>query len=354
MADPPQTHFLPSSAVSFDIGFLFPVTSQHDPTSSLYRVPPMWFSPEHAPSSSSAPAQTLPSLVSPLSLALALSPLLGSSQLFVGGGGGAGMMGFFSPEAPFLLPTPISTADFPRPRGLRLPRPRVVSETAAGPTVRKRGRDGRGDAAEGSHHHDSGSGELCCICLETLSSRKGWPLPCEHRLHALCLWGLLTMPCLGASSMLRCPLPRGKCQPLSLSLSVRVWWTWHWPRQVCRQAVDRHDLAALGYDVSPRHLAWAARTCADLRALRQHQGGGAAASAAAIRRCARLSAADGFVYNTCVVALERMLLHKLRLVDTLRDQLAHPSNADCDVTDVVRMSVDCHVEVLMHIPSGGA
>lgn len=127
------------------------------------------------------------------------------------------------------------------------------------------------------------------------------------------------------------------------------------PRPPCRQPIDRHDLSAMGYDVSPGHLSWVAGACGDLRTLRQGtHGGRSPPTADAIRRCARLNASDGFVYNTCLMAIERMLFHKGRLAESLREQLSVPENSGCDPCDFVRMSLDCHVDVLLHDPGVGA
>ena len=212
---------------------------------------------------------------------------------------------------------PISTVDFPRP------------------TDRKRTRRVRRPTARG---------EGCCICLESLAAPGRPPgaegggglrrprgsvvtLPCTHSLHDRCLWAVQTNGSLGATSMMRCPL--------------------------CRFALDRYSLYAMGYDVRPSQLVGIAGACGAFRALltndlwRQHRGPDARrlALVRAIRQCRSLSALDGFVYNTCVVALERMLQHKRLMVHTLRLQMGRRPP---DPMEVIRSTLAYHVDVLIH------
>lgn len=160
------------------------------------------------------------------------------------------------------------------------------------------------------------------MCLEMLTDPTVTTLPCRHRLHGKCLWGILTSTSLGAVSMMRCPL--------------------------CRQSMDRYDLAALQYPVSPSELARVSRGCGAWRSLLGGSlGVPSARVAASIQRCASLTARDGFVYNACVLALERMLHHKAGFARSLFAQLAAPLPTTADRCAFIDSSLACHVEVLI-------
>lgn len=312
------------------------------------------------------------SSVAPILLAMMETTIEGGGGIGPGlGGGGGGMFGFIgapSSGGNFLpltflthqhhvvpltpnttMPGPITTLDFPDPQ---------PTTAADGGTTSKR------RTALQSSHRASGAARsrkrarsappvvvtkddgCCCVCLDTLSlaDRQQQLLPCKHRLHARCLWGVLTSVTLGASSMMRCPL--------------------------CRCAIDRHDLQAMGYAVGPARLGTVARACRALWSLvhndlhptaaadAHHHEPRAQLVARAVRRSAGLSAVDGFLYNTCILSLERMLHHKINFVHTLREQLAvvtssHRPNAGrrptvIDRADFIASSLACHVDVLIH------
>lgn len=208
-------------------------------------------------------------------------------------------------------PAPITTREFPWRRG-----------------DRKRPLDSGGAKGRPRRRLDAGD-DVCAVCLEPLHRQVGL-LPCQHRLHHACLWGILPLPALGASAMLRCPL--------------------------CRHALDRHDLRALGYEVSPGRLARLARDCQHFRALLAGSSplaprGGPEHRAATVERvlaCSRLGPADGFLYNTCVLALDRMLHDRRQFAHTLAVQLASQHGDPPDTHDFVQMCLACHVEVLQH------
>jgi hypothetical protein len=70
----------------------------------------------------------------------------------------------------------------------------------------------------------------------------------------------------------------------------------------------------------------------------------------AICQAATLTARDGFVYNTCILSLERMLDHKLQFVHTLATQMSVQQRRGMwgagAMTDFVDSALACHVDVL--------
>ena len=132
---------------------------------------------------------------------------------------------------------------------------------------------------------------------------------------------------------------------------------------MCRAPVDRHDLLRAGYAVSPRRLsrgppsAWrgasapkqVGRACHALRALlvdRQRIQPPWVIRYLVDSRS--LTSMDGFVYNTCLLSLERMLHHKGNFVRTLQNQLAIMQHRSHMLTDFIDSSLACHVDVLIH------
>jgi hypothetical protein len=136
---------------------------------------------------------------------------------------------------------------------------------------------------------------------------------------------------------------------------------------LCRGTLDRYDLRNLGYSVSPMCLSSVATACADWRLLlhprQTHPHPGAMAKQ--VVRCARMSASDGFVYNCCVLAIDRMINHKRALVRILAVQwqvhqssfssslspLCADVSAAVDLADFVQQRLASHVEVLIHSAS---
>lgn len=232
-----------------------------------------------------------------------------------------------APAGSLSLPQAVSTVEFPAPEVVRGRRPRRGTGTPSRNVRRRRGSPTVPDEVR----------PLCCVCLDPVEDDAAQLPECQHTLHARCLWGVLTPACLGASSMMRCPL--------------------------CRHPLDRPALVALGYDVGPRTLARVAHAC---QAYRQLLSGNpatetgpradeapAAPLVRAIRAAATLTARDGFVYNTCLLALERMIRHKRTLSHSLAQQLAAwhaapPADETVTFDAVLAASVACHVDVLIH------
>jgi hypothetical protein len=235
------------------------------------------------------------------------------------------------------IPSPVSTADFP---------PRPARRSRVSTFGRKRAR--RIQAPDHS--------VTCCICLLNLEAddEDTVTLPCSHSLHRLCLFSVLTAPSLGANGMLRCPL--------------------------CRSSIDRHDLHTMGFfqgtplqaisgvDTSPGRLATAARRCNAIRTLSHGRLGHIAATtsqpvcrvvARLVQQCAGTEPLDGFLYNTCVLAIERSLFHKKHFSESM--QMQPPTNDSMDGVDTFRLQLargitqtlgscdgeDCHVDVLI-------
>jgi hypothetical protein len=213
---------------------------------------------------------------------------------------------------------PITTLDFPLTRHARsVANTRPRRHSIIPPNLSKRRR---------VPQEEDG---CCCICLEPLgtgtASLLGQLPGCNHVFHNHCLWGVLNSATLGASSMMRCPL--------------------------CRSPIDRHDLAGMGWNVKPRTLRCVASACNAYRSLLEshHAVPRGTFVAKAILAAASLTAADGFVYNTCVLALERMLRHKRSLVQSIKQQLGSRHRSRMfDRCDFIDSCLACHVDVLIH------
>lgn len=211
------------------------------------------------------------------------------------------------------IPGPITTREFPFPGGKKPP---YLKRSA--------------DADRG------GDTTACCpICLDPLTCGV-CRLFCDHRLHHQCLWGILPVSALGGCTMLRCPM--------------------------CRATMDRYTLRLLGYDVSVPNLRVVSRGCQDFRdmlhvnpmmGLLQVDGGQSPNPDSRRRMVHRilntclLGPADGFLYNVCVLAIDRMIADKRSFATNLRVQVA-TADACTDVHALVQAAVACHVDVLIH------
>lgn len=273
------------------------------------------------------------------------------------------------------LPGPISTLEFRMPDPVQCGRGGVDKKNPLHSMDRVLRTAARSEtAAPGRKRRRSGSARIppppegpedCCICLEIggiryfhiITITRGVPppralsphpnpqrhdLPCQHSFHAPCLWGVLTNLCLGSHSMMRCPL--------------------------CRYSVDRYDLQAMGYDVRPsnlRRISWGCTAYHDLvtgalSAVSIHPGGNSALSRSsrvtrAILRSATLTSMDGYVFNTCLLSLHRMIFHKINFAESLHQQMllmparGNDPAATCDERIAfVNSSLDCHIDVLIH------
>lgn len=180
----------------------------------------------------------------------------------------------FTPLPRMSLPVCVTTTEFPLPckkRGMARKRRLLVPRYA-------RARGNRKRVVTSDHEEDT-----CCVCLESLhgSNQNVITLSCDHTFHDRCLWSVQTNNAYGAKGMVRCPL--------------------------CRTPIDRYDLNAMGLDVSPSQLARIAIRCDALRRLQQNDPAPSSARTTwvkdAVRKCQPLTAVDGFLYNTCILAL---------------------------------------------------
>ena len=69
-----------------------------------------------------------------------------------------------------------------------------------------------------------------------------------------------------------------------------------------------------------------------------------------VTRCARLTPSDGFVYNSCILALDRMIAHKTTMARYFASQCRHEHSIPpgMDLADVVQQRLSVHLEVLLH------
>ena len=262
------------------------------------------------------------------------------------GGAGVGPPGGGGFPFPAALFRPAARPRSDRPRGCRQPPPFSLPPPA--PVTTAAFPDGRGAGRRpGRGQKRPRKGPACCICLEPLWSgdRRQLRLPCGHRFHNPCAYNLLTAGSLGAESMLRCPL--------------------------CRRTVDRYDLRAVpgGPCVGPAALRGVSRRCASFRALPLGSFAGAGAAAAApvaevvarlVQDCIATRASDGFVYNCCLLAIDRALFHRSNLIRVMDAQLrdacagAPARGGALDVAAFVETTVACHLEVLMRTATAPA
>lgn len=216
----------------------------------------------------------------------------------------------------FTIPRPMTTSSFPFQN---TPRRRAGKRTRGAP-VASRGRRCHSDPTD------------CPVCLETVcgSDPHTATLPCGHSMHSVCANGLLTLPVLGADSMMRCPL--------------------------CRCTVDRYDLLIMGMDVSPSRLRLVERRCAAVRSLAS--GGGMTPAslpdyggvAQLVRAAAKTESSDGFVYNTVLLALDRALFHRRGIVMNIAAQLIYKAATLRNPGDEIAFiegAVACHIQVLL-------
>lgn len=244
------------------------------------------------------------------------------------------------------LPRPISTADFPD-----------VSAPEVAPLRIKRARSttaGSGRPPRKLMKHASPA-VVCCICLETVGCGApraaedspppppcplmgATPLalqPCGHVMHTGCMCAVVVPAgAAGAEAVVRCPL--------------------------CRAALDRYDLGTMGFDVRPCALRVGAARCNALRHLRDGTLGAAVNTAQGESRghalarvlgiCRDVSMRDGFVYNVCVLGIERALYHRRELAIALHAELLRappPPPTATYVYDMVQVALGVHIDFLM-------
>lgn len=124
---------------------------------------------------------------------------------------------------------------------------------------------------------------------------------------------------------------------------------------MCRYSVDRYDLRTMGYNVSPLELKRIARGCTAFRFLmHSHQSVLRLSQVAhAIQDASSLTAKDGFIFNTCLLSLHRMIFQKASFAESLHAQLQLHRNPPLDRCSFISSSLACHVDVLMHTSNHG-
>lgn len=160
-------------------------------------------------------------------------------------------------------------------------------------------------------------GGTCCVCLEPMTKTKVVELPCHHHIDLLCLASVIPNVGLGSRSMIRCPL--------------------------CRYELDRYDLQNMGFLVTPQIIKHIERCCHGVRRLTNETQKTTAEVARLVRSCVGTCVSDGLVYNTCILAIERALHHKMLFIRSIEGNLQQRPEA-------IDASLACHVEVLMHLP----
>ncbi len=122
---------------------------------------------------------------------------------------------------------------------------------------------------------------------------------------------------------------------------------------MCRGAIDRFDLGAMGLDVSPAQLKRISARCDAVRAI--GAGGGMTttqrpdyeAVARLVRRCEGTRASDGFVFNVVLLSIERAIFHRKGFMQGLVGQLGRPFNAGLDEKSFIDNALASHVDVLI-------
>lgn len=140
-----------------------------------------------------------------------------------------------------------------------------------------------------SHVHTTEK-EKCSICLDNVRIHQSVLLPCSHSFHFKCITAVLPNAALGARSMLRCPL--------------------------CRFELDRHNLAFMGFDVSVSYLKTVSLRCDSIRLLNNGRIKTPAELATLINNSYRANFADGFLYNVCILPIERAIQHRKYVMQT--------------------------------------
>ena len=108
----------------------------------------------------------------------------------------------------------------------------------------------------------------------------------------------------------------------------------------------------MGIPVSPSRLKLVARRCNAIQSL--HMTVGLESSAMVcrlIRQCEGTAATDGFVYNTCLLAIDRSLSHKQTFMDVLKvdvhNQIRRGATTD-RMNTLIEEQLACHIDTLIH------
>lgn len=107
-----------------------------------------------------------------------------------------------------------------------------------------------------------------------------------------------------------------------------------------------------GFNVSPKRLHQAARCCNAIRTLSTTNGSTSHVSVCQlVRQCQKTEAIDGFLYNTCVLSIERSLAHKRMFIRGLTNEMNIPRrrrSISSSVISFIEERLACHIDVLIH------
>jgi hypothetical protein len=67
-----------------------------------------------------------------------------------------------------------------------------------------------------------------------------------------------------------------------------------------------------------------------------------------VSQCAKTEALDGFLYNTCLLAIERSIRHKQSFVRVLAIELNNSRQRRVVSETFIAERIACHVDVLIH------
>lgn len=65
-------------------------------------------------------------------------------------------------------------------------------------------------------------------------------------------------------------------------------------------------------------------------------------------QCTNTEALDGFLYNTCLLAIERSIRHKQSFVRALAVELLHSRRRRVVSNTFIAERLACHIDVLIH------
>jgi hypothetical protein len=111
----------------------------------------------------------------------------------------------------------------------------------------------------------------------------------------------------------------------------------------------------MAIDVSPQRLARAERRCMAIQSLHMVGGMTSSKTCQLIMRCTKTKAIDGFLYNTCLLAITRSLRQKQSFMMLLKTELSHQRRlgggsveSSQDLCKFIAERIACHVTVMIH------
>lgn len=167
----------------------------------------------------------------------------------------------------------------------------------------------------------------CPICLDVLGSDKVTTLPCGHKLHYKCCMALVPVyNVLGSLSMQRCPMCRTEIStedipaiigcPTANSVNFLI-------MAHRRATFTRHVFCSSGYANSENKYA-------------------------IVKQLNKTRSSDGFVYNTALLCLDRMIQNKIGFCNLLTYMLRTQWEHIADECVFIDTHLAGHVDFLMH------